>query len=295
MTTGYWDITKSLPPESLMPLSAFSAFVDGLDHPEGVAAGPDGTLYAGGEAGQIYRVSLDGTFEEIANTGGFILGLCLDAANNIYACDNGAHEVKKITQAGEVSTWSSGAPDRPMATPNYPVFDAAGNLYVSDSGGWKENNGCIFRVAPNGSTTVFTAEVTNFANGMAMHPGGRKLYSVVSLDCAIVSIDIEEDGSAGAIETVVELPNNVPDGLAFDEDENLYISCYAPDVIYRVTPAGELAIVASDWERVVLAAPTNLAFCGPDRRTLAVGSLGRWHLSKATMPVPGARLNYPEL
>src|SRR5690606_4257501 len=140
--------------------------------------------------------------------------------------------------------WTTGAPDRPLVTPNYPVFDAAGNLYVSDSGGWKENSGCVFRVAPDGATSVFASAVSNFPNGMAMHPSGSRLYSVVSLDCSIVSIDIGSDGSAGAIETIVELPNNVPDGLAFDEDGNLYISCYAPDIIYRVTPSGDLAVVA---------------------------------------------------
>jgi gluconolactonase len=34
-------------------LEAFTTLVTGLDHPEGVAWGPDGRVYAGGEAGQI--------------------------------------------------------------------------------------------------------------------------------------------------------------------------------------------------------------------------------------------------
>jgi gluconolactonase len=40
----------------LVPLSEFDLLADGLDHPEGVTWGPDGFVYAGGEAGQIYRV-----------------------------------------------------------------------------------------------------------------------------------------------------------------------------------------------------------------------------------------------
>lgn len=53
----------------------------GLDHPEGVATGPDGMIYAGGEAGQVYRIDPDsGQVDEVANTGGFVLGLCHDAA-----------------------------------------------------------------------------------------------------------------------------------------------------------------------------------------------------------------------
>ncbi|MCC6944378.1 MAG: NHL repeat-containing protein [Thermomicrobiales bacterium] len=287
-----WDITASLP-ETLLPISAFSAFVEGLDHPEGVATGSDGALYAGGEAGQVYRVSLDGTFKEIGSTGGFNLGLCLDASDNVYVCDNWAHVVKKVAPNGTVTTYSSGAPNRPMKTPNYPVFDAAGNLYVSDSGDWNANNGCVFRVASGGETEVFTTAVSAFPNGICLHPTGSHLYVVESQTSSVVRVEIGADGSAGAAEKVVELPHNVPDGVAFDEAGNLFISCYSPDVIYRLTPAGELDLLAADWERVTLAAPTNLAFCGPERKTLVVGSLGRWHLSKATMDIPGARLNYP--
>ena len=51
-------------------------FADGLDHPECVAVHPDGSVWAGGEAGQIYKVSPDGLeIKEIANTHGFILGI----------------------------------------------------------------------------------------------------------------------------------------------------------------------------------------------------------------------------
>jgi hypothetical protein len=45
----------------------------------------------------------------------------------------------------------------------------------------------------------------------------------------------------------------------------------------------------------VLAAPTNVAFCGDDLRTVVAASLGRWHLSRGRAAVPGAPLHYPEL
>lgn len=295
MGNAVWDVTSSLPATSLMTIDDFGPFADGLDHPECVAAGPNGEIYAGGEAGQVYRIDVDGAVTQIGSTGGFHLGLALDAASNVYVCDLAGHCVHRVTPDGSSSVYSCGAPGRPMKTPNYPAFDSAGNLYVSDSGDWKANNGCIFRVAPGGATEVWTDKVTNFPNGIALHPSGSHLYVVVSLIPAIVRVEIQADGTAGAIETVVELPHNVPDGIAFDEAGNLYISCYTPDVIYRVTASGELAVLASDWESVTFATPTNIAFCGRDRKTLVVASLSRWHLSKGEMPVAGARLNYPSL
>ena len=38
-------------------LAKATVFAEGLDHPECVAVHPDGTIWAGGEAGQIYRIS----------------------------------------------------------------------------------------------------------------------------------------------------------------------------------------------------------------------------------------------
>ena len=43
----------------LINLKHAETFVEGLDHPEGVALGPDGNIYAGGEAGQVYRINYE--------------------------------------------------------------------------------------------------------------------------------------------------------------------------------------------------------------------------------------------
>jgi uncharacterized protein YjiK len=45
---------------SRLALSQLRSLANGLDHPEGVALGPDEMLYAGGEAGQVYRIDPNG-------------------------------------------------------------------------------------------------------------------------------------------------------------------------------------------------------------------------------------------
>jgi gluconolactonase len=281
----------------LFDLAQFRTLADGLDHPECVTAAIDGTPYAGGEAGQVYRVNADGSHIEIGSTGGFTLGLCLDADANVYTCDMVRRAVMRVDPVGVVSTYSTGSSDRPIKTPNYPVFDADGNLYVSDSGDWKQSNGCLFVVRPDGTTSVLREDVANFPNGLAIDPAGSHLYVVETNANRIVRVAIETDGrSSGPVEQVVVLPaRHVPDGIIFDEGGRLYIGCYAPDVIYRVAPDGTLEMVCEDWERTVLAAPANLAFVGPERRTLAVSSLGRWHLAGIDLGVAGAPLRYPHL
>ncbi len=266
-----------------------------LDHPEGVAWGPDGRVYAGGEAGQVYRINLtDNTSEAFANTGGFVLGMAHDAAGNVYACDQTRKEVVKVTPDGKVSAYSSGNAEQPMRVPNYPVFDAAGNLYVSDSGDWGARNGFIWRVKPGGQAEVWDRQANGFTNGMCLGPDGRSLYVVESTPPLISRVTINPDGSAGERTVIVELPRNVPDGVAFDVQGNLYISLYNPNIIYRFKD-GKLTTLYDDWEQLMLIAPTNIAFGGADMKTLLIASLCGWNIATAAMDVPGLPVQYPNL
>ena len=266
-----------------------------LDHPEAVAWGPDGKVYAGGEAGQIYRLDLEeNTCREFANTGGFVLGLAHDAEANVYACDVGAAAVVKVTPDGAVSTYSKGTADQEIRLPNYPVFDAAGNLYVSDSGDWGEKNGFIWRIKPGGETEIWDRQANGFTNGMCLGPDGRSLTVVESTPPLISKIPIRDDGSPDERSVVVELPRNVPDGVAFDEEGNLYISLYNPNIIYKYNNNG-LTVIYDDWEQLKLIAPTNIAFGGNDMKTLLIANLCGWNLISAEMEIAGLPVKYPKL
>ena len=107
-------------------LDRLETIATGLDHPEGVAWGPDGRVYAGGEAGQIYAIGIDGEVEEIASTGGFMYGITVDGDGTVFACDFGRAEIARVTGRGEISTYSTGTPDHPIRVPNFTAFDEAG-------------------------------------------------------------------------------------------------------------------------------------------------------------------------
>src|ERR1039458_9276079 len=76
---------KSMRP--LIPLERFRTFAEGLDHSEGLAFDADGTLWAGGELGQIYRIGSKGRIREISRVGGFCLGLTFSRAQELYVCN----------------------------------------------------------------------------------------------------------------------------------------------------------------------------------------------------------------
>ena len=268
----------------LINLKAAESFVEGLDHPEGIAFGLNGKVYAGGEAGQVYRIDYETrNVEEYANTGGLNLGMALDAAGNVYICTPGRKAVLKVMPTGEVSVYSRGIAERPMITPNYPAFGADGCLYVTDSGNWHADNGCIYAIAPDGATSIIDTENCQFPNGCALSPDGRHLYIVMSVNMPrVVRFSVAAGRKTGRTETVVELPHTVPDGLAFCSNGDFLVSCYRPDSIFHVSAAGDVNILMDDYEGTLLGAPTNVCFCGADLSVLLWGNLGRWHIGRHT-------------
>ncbi len=274
-------------------LSSFATVATGLDHPEGVAVGPDGLLYAGGEAGQVYRIGDDGRVEELASTGGFLYGVTLDGAGDVYACDVGNAAVLRISRDGRVATHSTGTTERPMRVPNFAAFDDAGNLYVTDSGEWAGDDGLVYRVAPGGATQIWTDEAARFPNGCCLTAAGDALLVVESHGRAIVRIPFEDDGAAGAPETVADLGGSQPDGIALAEDGTMLVGCYRPDRIYEVSPDGSAAVFAEDPDGVVLNQPANVAFVGPELGRVVVSSLGGWSLVDAPAGRRGLALRYP--
>lgn len=274
-------------------MNGLKVLAENLDHPEGVAVAPDGTLYAGGEAGQIYRVDpATGAVEQIATTGGFLLGLCADGRGRLYCCDVARREVLRFDPGdGSLQVYSRGSRIRGFVNPNWPVFDDGGNLYVTDSGTWKGNDGCIMRIDVSGETTVWSEACRRFPNGCALSADGRFLYVLESTAPALVSISVDRPNDHEVIAPL----QGVPDGIALDTEGRAYIFYYRPDRIDRISPDGTIETLAEDPEGTILAAPTNGAWLEPERRRLVVGSLGRWHLTECDFGATGIPLRYPDL
>ncbi len=276
-------------------LDQASLLIEGLDHPECVAVHPDGSIWAGGEAGQIYRAGPDGSqFHEVANTGGFILGIAFSPdASWLLACDVGKKCLWRVdTESGAISLFSRGARSHQFKIPNYASFTRDGRIFVSDSGTPDKTDGLItaFDADHSGNGVVWHDGPFNFANGLCLSPDEDALYVVCSFLPGVERVEIKPDGSPGAREVFLELPRTVPDGLAFDVDGNLYVSCYSPNHIYRVAPDGSAELLLDDWKMHTLSNPTNIAFGGPDFDRMYTANLGRWHITQIETGVVGQPL-----
>ena len=139
-----------------VPLAAPAGWVawsTGLNRPEAVAVGLDGIAYAGGAGGELYRIESDGTSSIVAKTGGWLLGLAVDAAGRVYACDCGLRQILRIDPTtGIVTVYSDSTDAGDWQVPNYCAFFESGDLLVSDSEGHNGEPGRLLTVPATGGT-----------------------------------------------------------------------------------------------------------------------------------------------
>jgi gluconolactonase len=280
---------------SLLPLSACEVVATGLDHPECVTVGTNSTLYCGGEGGQIYRIDGDRSeVVEIANVAGECGGIALDGAGNLYEC-NMTKVVNRISPSGAVEVYSAGTPEMRMDVPNYPVFDAAGNLFVSDSGDWDACNGRIYVVRPSGETEVAFPDYLAFPNGLALDRANGWLYVVQSNVRNVIRLPIRDGEITGRAEIYVSLPERaVPDGVALAASGNLYVSYYDPTAILVVRPDRSVEVLIEGTVHGVFNRPTNVAFAR-DQPYLYYANYGGHEIGRVPVEEPGMPLAYPDL
>lgn len=282
------------PMSPIIPLTSVHTYAAGLDHSEGICHAPDGHLYVGGEAGQVYRIKEGHKPDEVGRIPGFCLGLAADGASRLYICDHASAVVWRFDPyTGQREVFSSGTDTQKARVPNWGCFDSKGTYYYSDSGGWGDLDGLIWRVR-SGITEVWSEECRNFPNGMALADDEAFLYVLESNPPALVRVPIMPDGSAGHREVITELPGTVPDGVALTDEGRFVVACYRPDAILLVDPAGSVEVLAEDAQGTVLSAPTNVVFIGTHLDKIVVPNLGRWHLSTLSAPgIRGIPLAYP--
>jgi gluconolactonase len=249
----------------------------GIDHAEGVAVGDDGTVWSGGEEGQVYCGRTDGAPQIVARLHGRTLGFAVDGDGAAYCAAPDGPGLYRITPGGDVAELSRGSVDRPAVYPNHPAFLPNGALLWTDSGNWGADDGCIFVTRSDRGTAIADRLACRFPNGIAVSPDGNTLAVVESTLPGVSTLSIDGE-TLHDYRVLLELPGTVPDGVAFDADGGLLVSCWAPDAILILRPGGELETLAYDPLRFVLDQPTNVAFL-PDSRKVIVANFGERFLS----------------
>ena len=158
------------------PVATVTTFVAAASfrEPSGVAFDGDGNLYVADTANHtIRKVTPAGVVTTFAGSGSsgsddgtgtaasfnYPRGVAVDGDGNLYVADTNNNTIRKVTPAGEVTTFagsgSYGSDDgtgtaASFANPRGVAVDGDGNLYVADT-----NNNTIRKVTPAGVVTTF--------------------------------------------------------------------------------------------------------------------------------------------
>ncbi|HEV2067546.1 MAG TPA: SMP-30/gluconolactonase/LRE family protein [Thermomicrobiales bacterium] len=271
--------------------SSLTQLIAGYDSPEGPAIDREGNLFfVNWLSSSIVKLSPDGDAGEFFNTGGIPAGLAFHRDGSLYVADEGddIHGVIRITPDGQVSTVVDQYDGRPLNGANDLVFDAAGILYFSDP--WRSSverpTGGFYRCFPDRRLERLDHGLA-FPNGVAVNAEGTAVFLAETGHNRILRYRLHADGSVGSREVFAELTGGPgPDGMAFDEAGDLYVAHHGEGRVDVIDPAGrvveEIPVPGSQ--------PTNVAFIGPDRKTLVVTEVETGSLYPANVAVAGQRL-----
>lgn len=272
-----------------LPIENLEVFAREVDHAECIAFDRDGNLWASGEAGQIHRISPDGKVEIIANLGSYSAGIAFSPSEeDLFVC-NPSLGIVRVDKSGKWKVFASHCGERKLICPNYGVFDSRGNFYVTDSGMWKERNGYLLRYTPDGRGEILAGPF-HYTNGLALSADEQTLFMIESKTDSVHRFDIHAGGSLSSAELYASDCGRFPDGLALDTEGNLFVSCYASDEIWRISPSREKTLFAWDRWAVLLGSPTNMAFGGADFDEMYFANLARTTITRAKVGRKGQLL-----
>ena len=272
-----------------------------LGCPEGLALDRDGNLYVADSAdNRIRRIDRNGLINTVAGSGpvnrdpGSFAGdggpataarlwapddVAFDPTGNLYVADFGNNRIRKMDQAGIITTvvgtgergFSGDGGLATMAAINQAIsiaFDGQGNLYISERGGARvrkvDQKGIITTIAGTGEPGVSgdggpaTAAALSQPMGLAFDASGN-LYIACTWSSFASDARIRKIDTRGIITTVVgtgaidfsgdggpaiAATLNSLDGIAFDPHGNLYIADIGNQRVRKIDKQGIITTVA---------------------------------------------------
>ncbi|MBP5989860.1 MAG: SMP-30/gluconolactonase/LRE family protein [Proteobacteria bacterium] len=239
--------------------------------------------------GRIFRIDPRGEWEQVAEWDGEPNGakflnerelIVTDYRNGLMAVDVTSGAVRPFLERRNSERFKG---------VNDLAFDSAGNLYFTDQGqtGLHDPTGRLYRLRPSGQLELLLANVPS-PNGVALSPDERVLYLGVTRGNQVWRVPLLEDGSVSKVSAFfTSYGPSGPDGLAVDEAGRVIVANPGLGVAWVLNHRAEPEIVLRSCAGMSL---TNLAFGGPDRKTLyctesVTGTVLRATLDRAGLPL----------
>lgn len=255
---------------------------DGFKGTEGPIAYSDGSLlFTETNDNRITRIAPDNTISTFLENSNGANGLALTANGELIAVQTLKPQVGIVYPADKQKTFAENFEGVGFQRPNDVVLHKSGGIYFTDSGTrpTKENpnpppsHPGVFYISPTGELKRLATDIER-PNGIQLNKDETVLYVANTLGEHVLAYDIAADGSISNRRNFAKLEgwkqeengwSSGADGLAIDDNDRVYVASNAGVEVF--SPKGEALGVI-----VLPKKPQNIAFAGPDKKTLyAVG------------------------
>lgn len=238
---------------------------------EGPLWHPDGFYYfVDLRRSNLHRVTPGKEPELVRASTGEGNGTTFDLEGRLVLCEGGARRVTRMAADGRVEVLADRFEGKRLNRPNDVVCRSDGNLYFTDPGlrlplaDRELPHAGVYRIAPDGAIALVAD--CEYPNGLAFSPDERVLY-VANTRWAqyIHALELDAAGTLVRRRIFADMSSDetdgVPDGMKVDVEGRVY--CTGPGGTWVFGPDGtRLGIIRTPE------VPANLAFGGPDLRTL---------------------------
>ncbi|MBO9632229.1 MAG: SMP-30/gluconolactonase/LRE family protein [Chitinophagaceae bacterium] len=259
----------------LTPVNSFTSDV------EGPAVDRNGVLYAVNfqTVGTIGKVAENGTASIYVTLpkGSVGNGIRFNSKGEMLIADYTGHNILKVDPSTLQITVLAHEPR--MHQPNDIAIDSKDRLYASDPD-FKTNTGRIWRVDPDGTTTLLDSLSEGAANGIEVSPDEKTLY--VNGGQFIWAYDLT-NGTISNRRVLIQFPDHTVDGMRCDIKGNIWLARFGKGVVAKISPGGELLREIPVGGKQT----TNLAFGGKDGKTVFVTLMDKGNIESFLADEPG--------
>jgi gluconolactonase len=323
---GLWADDKPDPAKAPLPADLVApdtkvSVAAGVCFLEGPAADDRGNVYFSDIAGsRILKMDADGKVSVFRADSRRTNGNTFDAQGRLVSCEGGEmgagggrRLVRTDLKTGDVTVLTERYDGKRYNSPNDVCADGKGRVWFTDPRYGADRSDLemdvegVYRIDPDGKVTrVLDQREVQKPNGLALTPDDKTLYVIDSNpqpggNRKVWAFEVSAEGVPGKKRLVYDFGKaRGGDGMRLDVKGNLWVAAGVltprgpgetadvPPGVYVLAPEGKLLGRVPIPEDVI----TNLAFGGPDRKTLYV-TAGKT-LYKVPVNVSGYAL-YPPL
>jgi gluconolactonase len=260
---------------------------DGFQGTEGPITLPDGSvIFTETNAGRLTKIDKDGSTSTFLENPDSPNALAWDKKGRLIAVltKPGQCKIAVLLPKGSEAVLADNYEGKPFGRPNDLVVDKKGGVYFTDPGPGGQTTGCgppptlpptVYYISPGGKI-IKVADGIARPNGIQLSPDEKIIYVNNTGGEYLLAFDIQKDGTLrnrrnfAHYRDVQKTASGVisgADGLALDSRGRVFVATLKGIQVF--SPQGQfLGMIPTPRQ------PQNLAFAGPDKKTLYVVGRG---------------------